>query len=396
MFTKGEALKLPDGVQDLLKRKFRNKHREWLKAAVIDNDLAAWPLEIHLDIPTEQEALRQPDGVRAWVSAWQSWQGKGTLAWGERRWRSLGTQRVPEKLILTNPDDVASWIGEEARWTRAVERFKAWLQRWPALTDALPKHFSVLADYDDSDFQRLSEMLRWIGNHQNSRLYPRQIPVAGVDSKWLESRKSLVSELMAAIQNDSTGDRDFFRRCGLKPPPPLIRWRFLDAAQRNRFGGLGDISAPWEEMAGLGMAPTRVFIVENLQTGLAFEDMASAVVIMGLGYGVDVLGKIPWLRDARCVYWGDIDTHGFAILNRARTHLPHLESVLMDESTLLSHRALWVEEKEQHASAELPLLTRAEQKLFQSLKNQVWGQQIRLEQERIRWDEAWGAIQRIA
>jgi len=42
---------------------------------------------------------------------------------------------------------------------------------------------------------------------------------------------------------------------------------------------------------------------------------------MRLGYAVDVLGQLPWLQEAQCIYWGDIDTHGFAILNRARTYI---------------------------------------------------------------------------
>ncbi len=113
---------------------------------------------------------------------------------------------------------------------------------------------------------------------------------------------------------------------------------------------------------------------------------------MALGYGVDVLGNIPWLHHARCIYWGDIDTHGFAILNRARTYLPSLKSILMDESTLFSHRDLWVQEKEQSTSSELPLLTKSEYELFLSLKNNSFGQQVRLEQERICWNTAWGAI----
>jgi len=389
-------VKLPDDVRVLLARRFRSKHREWLKACVSDNDFkAAWPIEINLDIPTEQDALKQPDGVRAWTLAWKSWQGSGTLVWCERRWRALGTQSIPEKLILNGPDDVALWIGEATRWSRASHRFEVLLRRWPILIDVLPKHFSVLADYDDVDFSCLAEMLSWICSNPNSNLYPRQIPVAGVDSKWLESRRNLVSELVAAIQGDPSGERDFFSRCGLRPPPQLIRVRILDSSLRRCFGGLGDISAPLEEMVDIDIRPTHVFIVENLQTGLAFEDLAGSVVIMGLGYGVDVLGRIPWLRHARCIYWGDIDTHGFAILNRARTWLPALEAVLMDNATLLGHRKLWVEEKEQHSASELPQLTPSEQDIYQSLKRNEWGKSVRLEQERIQWDVAWENIRRV-
>jgi hypothetical protein len=269
------------------------------------------------------------------------------------------------------------------------------VQRWSALINILPKYFNVLADYNDSDFKNLSEVLLWICANPESNLYIRQVPVAGIDSKWLGSRKNIVLELLAAIHGDPSGDSDFFKRCGLKPLPHTLRMRILDKNLSSRFNGLSDISAPLEEIVNINITPSVVFIVENIQTALAFNDLKNSVVLMGLGYGVDVLVKIPWLRNTRCIYWGDIDTHGFAILNRARSYLPHLETTLMDEATLLSHRELWVEEKDQHASTELQFLTDTELMLYQSLKNNIWGRRIRLEQERIRWDEAWKTIQNI-
>jgi hypothetical protein len=393
------VLKFPDDIKDIIKRKIINKRREWLKISVSENRQALWHLEINLDIPTEKDALRQQETARKWIAAWESWQVGhasqvgGVLVRTERRWHSLGVQTVPQKLILNGPEDAVFWTGESEAWSRAVERFKALVQRWPALIDVLPGYYSVLADSDDANFLRITGMVSWICANPGSGLYPRQIPVAGVDSKLLESNKGLVCELISAIQG--TDERDFFRVCGLKPQPQLIRMRILDMKLRSRLGSLGDICAPLEEIAALDFKPARVFIIENLQTGLAFEDLDNSVVIMALGYGVDVLGRIPWLHSARCIYWGDIDTHGFAILNRARTYLPSLETVLMDEQTLFAHRDLWVQEEKQSASSELPLLTDKEQEVFLSLKNNAWGQQVRLEQERIRWDTAWKVIQDI-
>lgn len=259
----------------------------------------------------------------------------------------------------------------------------------------MPRYFDVLADYSDADFRRLEEMLACLLHHPNSQLYPRQIPIAGADSKWLEARKGIISDLLATLQGGPTGGRDLYKRCGLRLPPQLIRIRVLDAELRTQLGGLGDITAPIEETAGLSIRPKHIFIVENLQSGLAFADLEGAVVIMRLGYGVDVLEWLLWLQSAQCIYWGDIDTHGFAILNRARTYHPDMKTVLMDEATLLQHRELWVEEKEQHPATELPWLTASEQKLYQSIKRNAWGQHIRLEQERIGWDVAWNAIQAI-
>jgi len=91
----------------------------------------------------------------------------------------------------------------------------------------------------------------------------------------------------------------------------------------------------------------RLFVVENIQTSLSFGELPESVLIMGLGYGVDIISSIPWVHSAECIYWGDIDTHGLSILAKARTFLPLMRSVLMDRGTLLEFTDLWVEEPEQ-------------------------------------------------
>lgn len=388
-------MKFPDDVQKELKRRFKNRHREWLEASGEPEQLedSAWPLEVNLGIPTENQALKQVEDVRAWVAAWQSWNGVGSLSWSERRWRKLGTQPVPEKLLLSGPGEVTQWIGEADRWDRAQQRYRGLIGRWPQLGNKLPRYFAILADYSDADYRRLVDMVAWVEKHPASNLYPRQLPVSGLDSKWLEKRKGLLAELVDAVQGRSTTEGDFYGRCGLKAPPHLMRLCILDNSLRQRFGGLSDISAPWEQLAELDLPATNVFIVENLQTGLAFDDLPGSVVIMQLGYGVDMLGRLPWVARAHCIYWGDLDTHGFAILNRARSYLPGLKSVLMDEATLRSHQDLWVEEKDQHAAETLPLLTDPEQAVYQVIKRNAWGQNVRLEQERIAWDVAWKRLQ---
>jgi len=151
-----------------------------------------------------------------------------------------------------------------------------------------------------------------------------------------------------------------------------------------------------EQVSGLDLSVTRVFIVENLQTGLAFNELSGAIVIMRLGYAVDVLGQLPWLVNKQCFYWGDLDTHGLAILSRARGYLPELKSVMMDEHTLFSHQSLWGEEKDPHPAMKLPNLSDSEQLLYERLKQNRIGQNVRLEQERINWDFAWNAILNVS
>lgn len=55
----------------------------------------------------------------------------------------------------------------------------------------------------------------------------------------------------------------------------------------------------------------------------------------------DAVGRLPWLADAEVIYRGDIDTHGFDILDRLRGWLPQARSVLTDRETLVAHRDRW-------------------------------------------------------
>lgn len=380
-------MKLPADVRLLLERRFGSRHRDWLcDAAPVEQ----WPWRIPLGIPTEPAALQRVDAVRAWASAWRNWQGEGTVQWAERRWRVLGTQQLPDYLVLDGPLQIASWTGQRERWLRAQERHLALTQRWPQLAARLGGLFDVLADYPAADFAHLVGVVAWLEAHPASALYPRQLPLAGMDTKWLEARKPVLLALLSHLRGGDTGD--FFALSGLRRPPVLVRLRILDPSLRALMRGVGDITAPVNEIAALALPATSLLVVENLQSGLALPDLPGTVAIIGLGYGVDVLGQIPWLHALPGRYWGDIDTHGFAILSRARGYLPQLTSLLMDTATLLAFAALWSSEASQHGTAALESLTLEEQAVYRGLKEHAWGQNLRLEQERIAWPVVCAAL----
>jgi len=180
--------------------------------------------------------------------------------------------------------------------------------------------------------------------------------------------------------------------CGLRPLPSFVRLKVLDDRLRSRIGGIRDLAIAVDDLSQLDLPAKCLFVVENLQTGLAFNDLHEAIVVMGLGYRVDVLQKLRGVQQAAAFYWGDIDTHGLAILNRARGHMPRLKSLMMDEATLRQHRDFCVEEPAQHGGESLPNLTPEELALYRDLKFQKWGPCLRLEQERISWPEAWHKI----
>lgn len=398
-------MKLPDEVRLWFSRRYASLHRQWLLAALDAPTGRPWQLPVTLGIPTEAAALPQPQAVRAWADAWRHWRGPGQLAWVERRWKILGAQQLPATLLLDDLDAAAGWIGERERWERALARGRHLLLRWPPLRTTLPRLFDTLADSPDADFQRLQDVLDWLNTHDAAGLYPRQLPLAGMDSKWFEARSGVLALLLGALRGGrapttaaqadadaATVRSDIYTLASLRRPPATMRLRILDPALRTVVGGLGDLTAPLDMVAALPWQPAVVLIVENLQTGLALQDLPGAVAVMGLGYAVGHLAGVPWLAHARCLYWGDIDTHGYAILHRARIAIPQLESLLMDEETLLRFAPLWAHEAAPAAAEALSALTADEHAMYDGLRSQRWGQAVRLEQERIAWNVAWQAI----
>lgn len=375
----------PDTVERRLRQRYNNSHKKWLSGE------GSWPLELPLGIPTEHQARENLNQVKVWQQHWLDWQGVGDIQWAERRWPGLGTQNLPERILINNPLQVAQWINEEQRWQTANQRYTQLTQQWPVLQQILLKYYNVLADYEKIDYLRLFAVLKWFESNPESNLFIRQIPVEGIHSKWLLNRKAVLTEMLKIIRqlNDAS---DFYDITGLRREPSLIRFKLLDSKLRKRLGNLSDIAAPIEQIKKMQLPLKKVYIVENQQTGMAFEDIDDAMVFMGLGYAVEILKQIRWLNELPIYYWGDIDADGFAILNRIRSHFPQIKSILMDETTLLRHKNFWSEDEKGITEIALPMLTEKEQSLYKGLCNNRWGTRLRLEQERIAWDYAWDKI----
>ncbi|UVJ40583.1 DUF2220 domain-containing protein [Arthrobacter sp. CJ23] len=153
------------------------------------------------------------------------------------------------------------------------------------------------------------------------------------------------------------------------------------------LGQARDLTVTAEALSTLRLPVTRVLITENLVNFLALPECPGTLAIYGGGYGFSSLRDAQWLRDCEVLYWGDLDTHGFRILDQLRAVHPHVASVLMDEATLLAHRDVWGTEPSP-SKAVLSRLTAEESALHDGLRHDSFGTAIRLEQELIRWDWA--------
>lgn len=366
-----------------------------LLAARIDGN-ALFPYELRLRQPGAADMGDQFEAVRAWISALTAAAGCYELVWRDVNHRQLGRNRIPMAVLVPTEADALRLIGRGLDARRFDRLAATTLDAFPILRAWVRAQPLKLLEHGD-DWARVLAVLRWFAAHPRPGIYLRQLDTEGVDTKFIESRKALFSELLdlvlpaEAIQSTLTGARQFEARYGLLSKPALIRFRMLDRA--HDIGGLSDLTVPVSQFAELRSSVERVFVTENEVNALAFPPVRSAMVVFGGGYGIDRLIGIDWLKKRDVLYWGDIDTHGFAILGRLRVHLPQVRSLLMDEATLQAHRHLWgQEEPDKRYTGDPQHLTQAEQQLFQSLRDDRYEEHLRLEQERIAYGWAVDAI----
>lgn len=306
--------------------------------------------------------------------------------------RSLGRQDLPVSVEFPDSDSALRALGK----LTAAHRFDAlvastppellpWVARYPHQVLSLGPQWSAVV-----------AAAQWIAAHPTSGVYIRQIDPPGVHSKIIEANRKVIAGLLDTLGvpgAPATGKGWFERRYGLATRPLLVRFRFLDSRTRI-VPNLSDLTVPVGEFAELRPEIDRIVVTENEINFLALPDLPRTMAIWGSGNTApELLAPATWLRDVPVDYWGDIDTHGFQILSRVRSVLPHVRSLLMDRETLMGHRDFWGREEKQ-VQTDLPHLTPAESDLYDELRDNRIGDAVRLEQERTRFSLVHRALAR--
>jgi hypothetical protein len=364
--------------------------RKWDSGALLSGfaDGEEWvPLSIPIRGPSARQLGEHLADVRQWAAEWAAFAARGPLRveYKQVGGRHFGANSIPARAWLDSYDGAWALLGvrpdvrrltgliDAARGTRLV----------PWLTGH-PMRALRLAD----EWDRLMATVKWIEQHQAPGMYLRQVDAPGVDTKFIERHKGVLTELLDVQLDPSRVDTvspDFAKRYGFLRRPGYVRFRVAGG-----YRGFSELSVRVGEFTAVPEGVSRAYVIENEITYLAFPIPPGAMVILGGGYALPFL-PLGWLSDLNVGYWGDVDTHGFAILNRLRHHLPNARSMLMDRATLLSHREHWTTEPSP-AAAVLDRLNLAESALYADLISDAYAPAVRLEQERI----SFSAIEKAA
>jgi hypothetical protein len=345
------------------------------------------PLGIPLRGPAAGQIGDRLEDVRRWAAEWtHAAAGPLRVEYKQVGGRHFGVNNLPCRAWLDSYADTWALLNVGRDVLRLTELAEA--ARGVGLSGWLTAHPMRALRFAE-EWNKLLATVRWIGDRQVPGMYLRQIDVPGVDTKFVERHKGILAELLEATLDSSRMDAsapDFAGRYRFARKPAQVRFRVASAVC-----GFSELTVRVSEFAAPPVGIRRVYIVENEITYLAFPLPSAAMAVLGGGYALPVLAPLRWLTGLDVVYWGDLDTHGFAILNQLRHHVPNARSLLMDRDTLLDHRAHWITEPSP-TSASLDQLTEAESAVYADLVSHAHAHSLRLEQERIRFSAVERAV----
>ncbi len=393
----------------------KNGNREWstlaaVKAALVKKwekgdflreaieETGLFPYRVSLSGPSSSDLGEHFSDARAWVREIEGAADRSdsfAVEWREVNNRIIGQNRIPVALVFDELSALARFAGKARELDRYREVADFLLDSFPALKPWVLKHAFDAIDLRPA-VERLVSVTRWIVVHPRPGIYLRQLCVPNVHTKFIETHRKTIGDWLdllldpSSIDRSATGIRGFEERFGFLTRPQLVRFRHLDAGTTT--GGFSDLTVRADEFCATPMNAAAVFVTENDINGLSFPAVANGIVVFGRGYGFDFLSDAAWLRDREILYWGDIDTHGFAILSQFREYFPRTRSFLMDRRTLVSCRESWSVELAQHASVPANL-TEEELGLFRDLREHAFGDAVRLEQELVPFDLVKAALE---
>ena len=345
------------------------------------------PIGLPLRGPTVSDVASDFGAAQDWARSWLATARHGfRIECATVGGRVVGFNEVPRRAWVDSFDQawrilkVNDLVREFDEATLLAEAKAPLLAAW-----ARANPMALLATRDS--WPDLLRTVQWIDQSATANHYLREIDIPGIDTKFIEQHRGILTTLLEAQLDPARVDlsrprSDFAGRFGFRGKPEYVRMRALDG---ELLGGFTELTMRVDELATRPPRHGIVVIVENDTTYLALPATMGAVAICSGGYAVSRLAGLPWLENRRVIYWGDIDTHGFAMLSQLRASLPLAASMLMDRATLLAHEGQWVREPKP-TNARLPGLEEAEHGLYVDLIEGRFGEAVRLEQERISFD----------
>lgn len=283
------------------------------------------------------------DEVKELWDASKNATGSGyTIVLEEKARRARGLQNEPVAVEFETEADFLSFLDRTTEVTAFLDDVAMILDRFPAAKPAVMRSPGLVVS-ERGHWRKILLVAEYLRSNPNPRCYVRALPVA-VETKFIERHTAAIEFLVSEPPHVGYDpiQPTFATRCGMLEDAPILRGRFLcDSLRSSLSFPCSDISLPVADWAKIVLPPgARVLGCENKTNFLALPPFSETLALFGGGGAAEGhFSKLPWLKDHRFVYWGDLDPSGLNILAGLRSNIPNVRSVLMDEETLLAHVA---------------------------------------------------------
>ncbi len=373
---------------------YRRKLVSWLTARCKEEQdpPKEFPVAIYLEAPLEEkDIIGNESQFDNFCKSWKQPLLAGRVEFITKEFAKLGKVEIPVQLLFNTPEEAAKWAGNLIEYQTAVKRLDVIKNELPQLLDSALNVISSISNLTGVDFTRFVAVCKWLVEHKNSSSLIRAISVRGVDTRWFEINRHLIIDFLRPIFNLSPLRKDLIQ-LGLLPPPRLITIRILDHALRVKVGGLSILASNKEELEKLSLKPLRVIFIDDPGTVMMIPEMPGTVLVLAQNDSHTEAGQISWIANAKCQYLGSISLNSFARLHNLRLYLPGIESLLMNEETLLDNKDLLTYDDVGTFSGALNALNQEESWFYEALLSGSYGRHVRLDLERLPLDAVFQAV----
>ncbi len=349
-------------------------------------DPHSWPIRLTIGRPPADVFERRTAVVRGHIERWRA-VTVGEVGWQEVRYRSAAQPvLLPQCWLIASVEEWAQATGD-VQVQVEFERFRRLLDRVDSrFHPLLIRQRALWRDRGEIEIVQAVALSLELEPGVAAGRPLRAVAAAGVDSKFIERNRALVTALLDVRFDGEASEQ------GLAS--------FLHAADEGDHWLLVVPMSPGlmpfeqqrvraRELTETPLPSANLVLVENERCVHLLPEVRNSIAVLGSGLDLAWL-KADWIGRRRLVYWGDMDTWGLYMLSRARALQPHLEPVLMDRALFERHSAaLAVAESVAAGSAPPDGLNDDERTFYEYLLQQTKG---RIEQEFIPKEEVAQAL----
>jgi hypothetical protein len=333
-----------------IKKKAENKRSEYLKAKILGKEF--FPLVLRSDKGSVLDDFdTREESLSSLFAQSKAKKQIGYLIETETKIsRTMGKQTTVSSIVIETEQDFLYLIKAEkqgALFSNHVSLLKCTFSEKELVSWLLARKMEIFSHWGEQDGIWFCQISRFLVDNPHCNLFARELNVEA-PTKFLENNLALIKSLVGTFRPLKEGDDDF-TRLGLRKKESLVKIRSNREFQILMDGKLSgyttNLMLSPEDFKTFNLSAKRIFIVENETLFLTFPLLENDLCLYVGGYGILSCTESTLLSRSEIHYFGDLDEHGFAILDKFRALYGQTKSFCMDLKTLQDHQSYLVQGK---------------------------------------------------